>query len=339
VKEVSVTIGSRSARITPTQRWVIWHVTDECNLECSYCYGSFSGSSYKAAFDETKLLASEVAIRVLSDVEALGFDYVHINGGEPLLHSAIESVLKATLDLDRLRVWLLTNGTVRRQLVERIARGDFNIDRLCFSIDTFDAALGDVVRESTHAVVSMIEFASRVRKVSTRLGAYVVLSTVTIGDFSDTARRLVDLGFDYINLQPVFLPPGHADEHLALGRGDAARIQECYSELESMGVQTSNPDMRALADNTLGGNHGVAVNCFADIGDYLYVSPSGLVYGCPSKPGNVRLAWGSLESRSLADIVARHTNSSETRCDFLCGDCLGMYEMALGPAGTVQTNV
>lgn len=336
MREVGLTIGGARYSALPTQRWAIWHLTDDCNLECGYCYGSFDGSSYKKDFDADRLLREDIAVTVLAQLEECGFEYVHINGGEPLLHAAIERVLLSTLDLSELRVWLLTNGTVRRDLVRRLLLGEFKIERLCFSIDSFDVDVGDAVRGGTRALVAMMDYASSLPGRAVPIGAYVVLTRASIADFDRTVARLAGLGVDYVNLQPVFVPDGHVASDLVLSPADHASVMECYDILVERGILTSHPEMQRLASASLGGLRGVAVDCFADLGDYVYVTPSGVVYGCPSKPSDARISKGSLGSRPLSKILARRPSSSAVACPHLCADCLGMYEMALGPAGAIK---
>ena len=319
--------GERSVRVQ--ERWVLWHITRACNIECDYCYGSFDGSSYKKMGRDPSELTSERGASLFSEMGEAGIDAVHINGGEPLLRADIVAILEGGRETS-VRKWLLTNGTVRGKSFEAIAK-DGLVDLLAVSLDTNDASLGDISRERTARVVETLQLLCSWKTEGTltcRLGVYVVASKVTVKRLEAFARWLESIGVDYVNVQPVFLPPGHPEHALSLSSSDAPLMAAFYDALGRGGnITVSSADMRWLAESSLENGRGVARDCFADRGDYFYVTPSGLVYGCPVKAGR-QLALGDLKRSSFVEACRKVR--PERACGEVCGDCLGMYEMASG---------
>lgn len=327
----SVVVNFGAARsITVRERWAIWHITRNCNLACSYCYGSFDGGSYKSLGVHPEELGTVRAGRVFFELAEAGFDAVHINGGEPLLRNDIVEVLRSGRPAG-VRTWLLTNGTIRGRRLEALISENL-VDLLAVSLDTFQPRLGDLSRERTERVIGtlrdLVDRRSR-EGSSCKIGVYVVASRPVVVGFPAFAEWLIDLGVDYVNVQPVFLPSGHDRSDLVLGEKDRDVVQSFYDRLAESGLTTSSEDMQWLALATLDGAKGVASDCFADRGDYYYISYDGLVYGCPVKGGPGRsIAKGSLHNSEFANIAQPRSTVSE--CRHLCGDCLGMYEMATG---------
>ncbi len=332
--EVRVEIqGSEGLSLRPRERWVLWHITGNCNIECDYCYGSFDGGSYKKDWKPGAELSTSRAMAVPAEIAAGGFDGVHINGGEPLLRDDCFDIASTCAGAG-LRTWVLTNGTARADVVDAFNRGEAGIETLAFSFDTLDERVGNTQREKSRAARRTIERVAANRSSSSpMLGIYVVLTSISIAGFPQLVDWLAEIGVDYVNVQPCYLPTGHAAaDSLGLGAPDAAAVAEAYALVSDRVPKASTTGMGELATIAVGGG-GVARNCFADLGDYAYIAPSGTVLGCPSKPTEVALARGSVARRGFDEIMTA-ARVTETLCNCLTTDCLGMYEMALGPART-----
>ena len=114
----SVVVNFGAARsITVRERWAIWHITRNCNLACSYCYGSFDGGSYKSLGVHPEELGTVRAGRVFFELAEAGFDAVHMNGGEPLLRKGLEHLIEQLAQLRTVQghapdLTLTTNGAL-----------------------------------------------------------------------------------------------------------------------------------------------------------------------------------------------------------------------------------
>lgn len=316
-------------------RWVLWHVTANCNLECEYCYGSFAGGSYKRDFQREWDVELDCLLQAARSVKDLGFARVHVNGGEPLLRRDIWEFYRGLHALG-LEVWTLTNGTVVAPTLEQnLAEG--TLARLAVSIDSLDVDYGERTRGKTRKVLATLEqlAAIKVRHgLETKLGIYVVLTPQNIGHVRDLVDHVLSLGFDYVNMQPTFLPAQHRHRDWLSFTAEtaAAAIRELRDlRLYRDRCATSSDALLALAQLALTNSPAPlrAKDCFADQGDYLYIGPRGEVRGCPSKPSPFAKTLGNIRDEDLGSIFARTFGERKpTCCTCLSLDCLGMYEMA-----------
>ena len=338
VKPSSVSVvlaDSSQRRIAVPERWVLWHITRTCNLDCKYCYGSFNGSSYKELGRHPSELPTERAIQLFTEFANAGITGIHINGGEPLMRNDIIQILEGGVDSGVTR-WLLTNGTIRGAKLTKLAQAGL-VDLLAVSLDSHLSEIGDISRERTERVLGTVRKLSAWKsegRLTSRLGIYTVVSKPTIPSLPGFAKWLADMGVDYVNVQPVYSPAAHRSNNISVDAADRDAIASFYCDLEAYGITTSGPDMRWLALGTIGGAGGVAANCFADRGDYFYLSYDGLVYGCPVKMSAVSIAKGNVHVMAFDSLIRSH--DALTSCDHLCGDCLGMYEMASGAAARLR---
>jgi MoaA/NifB/PqqE/SkfB family radical SAM enzyme len=332
-----VAVGQEQREVGVCERWVLWHITRRCNIECEYCYGSFFGASYKKLGRDIRELSADRCVRLLFELGDCGIDAVHINGGEPLTRPDLAPILRRARDA-HVKKWLLTNGTIRGRPFDAISC-DGLVDMLAISLDSHRSDVNEVGRQRTAEARRSLEIlADRKRSgtLSCKLGVYIVLSRDSLATFDSYVEWLCALDVDYVNMQPVYLPPDHGVAAMSLDALDISQVERAYQELEAR-LPTSSESMRWLALRTLGGVTGHAANCFADRGDYFYINPNGLVYGCPVKADATAIAVGNLHTHDLSQIAGRR--SATTACSKLCGDCLGMYEMASGAAGSDGHNV
>jgi len=336
VQPVGVTIGRLATESPVRERWALWHITRACNIECDYCYGSFDGESYKTVGRAPNELTTGECTDLLSQLVAAGVDAVHINGGEPLLRPDIEKIVRFGRDLP-LMVWLLTNGTVRGRALDALSM-DGLTSLLAVSLDSHLPEINERNRERSERVRETVQLLSSRKDaglLTCQLGVYVVVTRSNLPHLPAYASWLADTGVDYVNVQPVYLPAGHPSAEESILKTDAGAVAAFYSDLERRGLKTSSPTMQQIALASLEGVRGVATECFADRGDYFYISPSGVVTGCPVKSATV-IGLGSTRGGRWVDGARRLARQGAHACNHLCGDCLGMYEMASGDHGVVH---
>ena len=252
--EVKIELGNRSELlIQPRERWVLWHITANCNIECDYCYGSFDGGSYKRDWVPGLELGTSRALAVASEIAAAGFDGVHINGGEPLLRDDCLPVAAKCAEAG-LRTWLLTNGTVKARDVDRIASGDLGIEMLAFSFDSVDSSIADSQREKSRAARNTIErVTANASGAGPSVGVYVVLTAASLPGFPALVTWLRDIGVDYVNVQPCYLPESHPDgDRLGLRDEHRTAVVDAYAMLREMVPASTTAGMADLAAAAVG---------------------------------------------------------------------------------------
>ncbi|BAI60725.1 probable molybdenum cofactor biosynthesis protein A [Methanocella paludicola SANAE] len=111
-------------------------LTNRCNLQCIYCHNEGeSGSGGEITVDEIARL-----VRIATKY---GVDRVKFSGGEPLLRTDLEDILRALPPLKDIS--LTTNGT----LLAPRAKGlkEAGLDRVNISLDTMDSGRFDLITQ------------------------------------------------------------------------------------------------------------------------------------------------------------------------------------------------
>jgi len=314
------------------KRWVIWHVTRGCNIECDYCYGSFAGTSYKKDFISINDVPISRMLGIADEISQLGFEYVHLNGGETFLRRDIWKLIEK-LAQNKIKTWALTNATfIQKGFEENFSKG--YLHTLAFSLDSIRPEYGNYVREKTESVISNVEHIADLKKkenIATRLGMYVVLTKKNLHLVEELFDWAINIGVEYINMQTVYLPPTHKFfNELSFSGSDYDEIMEKFSSLKKKraSISTSSNALLRLTDFMFTHQNTSAKSCFANRGDYLYIDGFGNVYGCPSKPPAANKILGNIKEESLLNLYKSIDLMDQRKCPFVSLDCLGMYEMA-----------
>lgn len=315
------------------ERWVLWHVTGRCNIECPYCYGSFEGGSYKADYSPSDDVPINALKKAADDLAKIGYNRVHVNGGEPLLRNDILDLLQH-LKMRELRVWLLTNGTTRIGKLNAILERGL-VELIAISVDAKESATINRQRERGQVVLKhLVKIVSLRKKLNPniKIGVYCVATKFNVRKIPGLIDYLIDLGVDYFNVQPMYLPPEHPFRPAILTAEDASLVEQYIEHLNSKKDQISVPTDANLAISKLALQTDPtklsAKGCFAQDGRYLFIGPRGDVYGCPSIPSSDNVSLGNICEHGLENMVAAARSNSRHQCSHLSMDCLGMYEMA-----------
>jgi radical SAM protein with 4Fe4S-binding SPASM domain len=90
-----------------------WHLTERCNLRCTHCYQSGSGSA-ELSYDEIASVVEEVGEMIAGWSESYAMDFspsFNVTGGEPFLRTDLFDILSA-IGSKGFGIYLLTNGTL-----------------------------------------------------------------------------------------------------------------------------------------------------------------------------------------------------------------------------------
>lgn len=111
---------------------VFIELTYECNLRCKHCYRTESICRSEAS-DGLSYMPTNRTLKLLDEIEELGFVEVYITGGEAFLHPDIQTILQRCADKNFLTT-VLTNGNALSvpSMVERLA--DLNLADVRISI-------------------------------------------------------------------------------------------------------------------------------------------------------------------------------------------------------------
>lgn len=105
---------------------VYFHVTQRCNLNCSYCYN-------KENLNKPDMLTTECVKKIIDKLKDINVQHINFTGGEILLRRDIEEIVKYTYDKG-ISSDILTNGL----LLDKRARLYKYINKFIISLDTLD---------------------------------------------------------------------------------------------------------------------------------------------------------------------------------------------------------
>lgn len=105
---------------------VYFHVTQRCNLKCSYCYN-------KENLNKKDMLTTSEVKEVLCQLAEIGVKIVNFTGGEILLRSDIEEICKYAKSLN-LHTEILSNGMLLNKRMGLLSY----VDKFIISLDTLN---------------------------------------------------------------------------------------------------------------------------------------------------------------------------------------------------------
>jgi radical SAM protein with 4Fe4S-binding SPASM domain len=148
--------GKRMIRVEqsplPSLRYLLFNITDKCNLECKHCYLGKSGSTE---------IGIDLIEKAVSNFARMGGMKLMISGGEPLLHSKFWELMEVLKSCE-LRIVILSNGTLVNDSAARKLSG--YVDEVQISIDgirshdiirgrnTYDKAIAGVRALKNHNI-------------------------------------------------------------------------------------------------------------------------------------------------------------------------------------------
>ena len=165
-------------------------VTNVCNATCDFCaYAHDKGVVRDRRWVDRARLAEALPI-----LHRRGVRYVNFQGGEPLLHPAID-VLVADVRANDMRPALITNGWLLPEKIERLASA--GLATLLVSLDSHSMA----AHEHNRGLRGVGE---RIRKgvAAARRQGITTISVVTVNhlvNYEQLPALLNDLGFDAVS--------------------------------------------------------------------------------------------------------------------------------------------
>ncbi len=194
-------------------------VTDRCNLRCRYCMPEKIPTvpmNEILTFEEIRMVAEEAA--------ALGFKYIKLTGGEPLVRKGIPDLIRMLKSVDGIeKVTLTTNGVLLgAMLPDLLAAG---LDAVNISLDTLDR---DRYREITG-----LDEIGRVRsalQAACAFGIRTKINAVSLDLGDENIRSLISIAQrDPVDVRFIEMMP------IGFGRQfETVNHRELYRKLETM---------------------------------------------------------------------------------------------------------
>ena len=310
---------------------LILHVTEACNLRCTYCYQAEApdreaGGAQQAMSREMAQQAVDFLFEHSGPLEELVIVFF---GGEPLLNF---DVIRFVVDLatekakeagKRVGFALTTNGTVLTDEVVRFL--DEKEIGITVSMDGYQE-IHDRYRRFSHDRPSYAIILPKVKRLLERPHSRPVVARVTVaeqaGRVREILRHLIGLGFLEAGFAPV--TTGHSDFQLddaAMNqlleefRGLATEFVEAAKEGRFLGFSN-------LIDLLVSLHQGEVMNypCGAGLGLFS-VDPEGRLYLCQRFTGQEDFRMGDIVGGFDQERLARFRQEAEISNKQECKEC------------------
>ncbi|MHB1023849.1 MAG: radical SAM protein [Acidobacteriaceae bacterium] len=296
----------------PFPRDIYLHVTDKCNLKCSYCYNRLDRTQ-KLKLERENQIAPELNTSemksLLDQLVSNGARRILFTGGEPLLRKDLLELIRYTRSLSDIRkqhgesavkIELLTNAIlINEQVADELCT---YVDTVTISLDGHEPHHHDVSRGkgAFDATVESIRTLVRVRQQRhasiPSICIVPVISTENVGSMKQIyAFALRDLGVN--SLSPILFQAGdHQELSLAKVPDRSVFFQAIRDTEDYLIAEGLKPAMQPRA--TAVARHHCGVGS-AEIS----IDSHGTVYPCQSLHYD-NFAGGNIRSSSIRDILA-----------------------------------
>jgi len=170
--------------------WVIWQLTNKCNLSCSYCFTSSSPRAEKPlGLDELLYIADQINY---SNVKL-----VTIIGGEPFTLDCLPTIIERLLYIKNREINIDTNGTLLRKRWHPIYE---KVNRINISLDDINEESNNMQRGGYSSVIDAIDF---LRDNKITFGGNITITSRNFERITETAEYLLKNGASIISFSRI----------------------------------------------------------------------------------------------------------------------------------------
>jgi radical SAM protein with 4Fe4S-binding SPASM domain len=179
-----------STRLFESADWIIWHLSDHCNLDCSYCFTSSSPSVQQS-------LSSDILARVAGKINESKATLVTLIGGEPLSVRSLPEIVSTLLKVQNRRVTIDSNGTY---LPSRWSDVYLDVERFNITLDDLDADIHNELRGGYLGALNGIRWLAQ-KKVP--FSGNITITNRNLKNIFNTACFLVEEGAAVVGFNKV----------------------------------------------------------------------------------------------------------------------------------------
>jgi radical SAM protein with 4Fe4S-binding SPASM domain len=288
------------------------HVTNICNLTCSYCYhvnhvdkNALTFSEHTKIIDEYLLLCSKWMVK----------PFLVIGGGEPFAYKKLTELLNYySINSNNAEYSIVTNGTLIDEKHLEYLR-DHNIRNIQISIDGYDSETHDSIR-GKGTFKKIIEGIDKLKKNKIPISINVVLSKRNFNNLEKffifckttslsrlTFTRMVPIGFGSNEINQILEPKELEDAFIKI-----------LNLNNKMGIETNTSDpLFKIIDPTKGYKYRIGITGLTIFEDGNILPTSRL----PLILGNIRTT--SLESVMVnSKLLNELRNEASHECENCC---------------------
>ncbi|MEM2099328.1 MAG: radical SAM protein [Candidatus Bathyarchaeia archaeon] len=269
-------------------------ITSKCNLKCVHCFS--------ATIEQTDLSLNALE-SIFDQLEKMRVLEVRINGGEPLMHPQIYSILRM-LEHRRFRKVILTNGTLLNdRIVKQLKKSNVTPT---VSLDDSDAHDHDLFRGVEGAFEKTVAGLKTLQKNEVQYGINCCLHVKNIDRVEDIIKLAANEGacrITLLNLEPVGRVRSHKEWVPSLEKYESALPRLIALKAKYRNIDVSLDAFLSCSiprEAVLEAKRGY-VSCRAGR-TALSIFSDCCVYPCNSVVGDVKWNMGSLKDETLQDV-------------------------------------
>ena len=171
--------------------WLLAELTYRCPLQCPYCSNPLDIAKYRNELD------TDTWIRVLREARKMGSTQLGLSGGEPLVRTDLEEIIREARDLGYYSN-LITSGVGMDEA--RVARfKEAGLDHIQISFQASDEELNNYLGGS-ETFKHKFEMARIVKKYEYPMVLNIVIHRQNIDQIEDIIKMTIELKADYVEL-------------------------------------------------------------------------------------------------------------------------------------------
>ena len=116
---------------------VLLEITDKCNLSCTHCMNRPDQKGIETSFDKIE--------KLFYRLDDFFVEKIYISGGEPLMHSEIDKIIKLCTEFPKIMFVVTTNGLLLNENILRLMNQYENII-VQFSVDGISKKTYEMIR-------------------------------------------------------------------------------------------------------------------------------------------------------------------------------------------------
>lgn len=227
-------------------------LTDQCNLDCIYCFNKESRNARK---NINKRLSDERIISILEEFKKIGGTGVVFTGGEPTLNNSLLKLCKAANNIG-LTPSFITNGTLLKKL--DIAELFNSVDHIGISLDSicqneveelWNTKAINIQKDILDVLEEINTYSRENKKISIRL--MPILSEInknSIGSLVEKVDEILKNCYVTWKITP-YSPIGRKEIDDKLGVSDDECFRTIYNKLKELPLNNDFKDLSEKENN------------------------------------------------------------------------------------------
>lgn len=194
---------------------LLWDLTTECNLKCLHCYNS--ENNHKCSSNPHEY-TTEFLTEIVEKISKLGFNHIHLLGGEPLLFKNLNSLLQIAVNYN-IEVSINTNGLLLTDtMCENLLKN--HVSQIVISLDGASAndnnfIRGDGVFEKVTENIRNLLYLKEKTFSNTIIALATVITQTNIKNIHKIVFLASQLGVDFLDISALY-HHGNASKNIKL---------------------------------------------------------------------------------------------------------------------------